>query len=85
MWAIYGWGVTRGGNAKTPPLLTGFFAVLWIERTPLTKYEKDSELLLEISTTTSKALGVFSSTVKTRCQSYDRNRIDGNERKTDLH
>ena len=41
--------------------------------------------LLEISTTTSKALGVFSGTVHTRCQSYDRNRIDGNNRKTDLH
>ena len=28
MWGIYGWGVTRGENAKTPPLLTGFSAVL---------------------------------------------------------
>ena len=27
---------------KTPPLLTGFFAVLWIERTPMTKWLKDS-------------------------------------------
>jgi hypothetical protein len=25
---------------KTPPLLTGFFAVLWIERTPMTKVKK---------------------------------------------
>jgi hypothetical protein len=40
MWGIYGWGVTRGENAKTPPLLTGFSAVLWIERTPMTKWEK---------------------------------------------
>jgi hypothetical protein len=67
MWGIYGWGVTWGEKAKTPPLLTGFllcsmmqlfdsenislagkqkvpqmilrdfFAVLWIERTPMTK------------------------------------------------
>jgi hypothetical protein len=27
MWGIYGWGVTWGEKAKTPPLLTGFFAV----------------------------------------------------------
>jgi len=27
MWGIYGWGVTWGEKAKTPPLLTGFFVV----------------------------------------------------------
>ena len=41
--------------------------------------------LLEISATTGNALGVFSGTVHARCQSYDRDRIDGNNRKTDLH
>jgi len=31
MWGIYGWGVTWGEKAKTPPLLTGFSVSLLVE------------------------------------------------------